>query len=97
MQIGPTTTAAPTSSAWSLTPPSKPSAAAQELLDYARKTPAQQMRDSILGSLGLTEEKLKAMSAKDRAAAEEKIRELMKAKIEQAAEKKTGQIVDVKA
>jgi hypothetical protein len=97
MQIGPTAAVPPTAGGWSVSPARKPSAAEQAFLDYAKKSPAEKMRESILGSLGLTEEKLKAMSAKERAAVEEKIREIMKAKIEQSTEKKTGQMIDVKA
>jgi len=60
-------------------------------------TPADKMRAAILGSMGYTEDQLRAMDPKERAKIEEKIKELMKQKVEQATEKKTGQIVDVKA
>ena len=68
-----------------------------QFLAYARETPAQQMRDSILHQLGLTEDDLKAMSPQDRAKVEEKIKDLVRQKVEQATEKKTGVLVDVKA
>jgi hypothetical protein len=57
------------------------------------------MRDAVLGTMGLTEDQLKAMSPKEREALEAKIREIMKQKIEEAAEKKdkTRVLVDVKA
>jgi hypothetical protein len=60
-------------------------------------TPAQKMRAAILGSMGLTEEQLKAMDPKERQKVEEKIKEIIKQKVEQAVEKKTGAIVDIKA
>jgi hypothetical protein len=71
--------------------------AVAEFLAYAHETPAQQMRDSILHQLGLTEDDLKAMSPQDRAKVEEKIKDLVRQKVEQATEKKTGVLVDVKA
>jgi len=70
--------------------------AVAEFLAYAKETPAQQMRDSILRQLGLTEDDLKAMSPQDRAKVEQKIKDLIKQKVEQSTEKKTGVVVDVK-
>jgi hypothetical protein len=91
--------AAPAASGFSFAKPAAPSAAEQAFNDYAKKTPAQKMRDAILGTMGLTEDQLKAMSPKEREAIEAKIKEIMKHKIEEAMEKKdkTGAIVDVKA
>ena len=89
--------AAPASTGFGFYAPAKPSAAVQAFMDYEKKTPAEKMRDEILGSMGLTEDQLKAMDPKDRAKVEEKIRELIKQKVEESTEKKTGQIVDVKA
>jgi hypothetical protein len=79
--------------------PEAPSAARHAFDEYARKTPAEKMRDAILGTMGLTEEQLKAMNPKEREAIEAKVRELMKQKIQEALEKKdkTGVLVDVKA
>jgi len=57
---------------------------------------AEQMRAQVLEALGLDEEKLKAMSAEDRAAIESKIKAMMKARIEEAQEEKTGVFVDLK-
>ena len=93
------TTPPPSASGFAFTKPAAPSAAEQAFNDYAKKTPAEKMRESILGAMGLTEEQLKAMSPKDREALEAKIREIMKHKIEEAMEKKdkTGVLVDVKA
>jgi hypothetical protein len=86
-------------SGFGFTQPAAPSAARQAFDDYAKKTPAEKMRDAILGSMGLTEEQLEAMPPKERQALEAKIREMMKQKIEEAIEKKdkTGVLVDVKA
>jgi hypothetical protein len=82
---------------FSFAAPAKPGAAVQAFLDYQKKTPAEKMRDEILGAMGLTEDQLKAMDPKERAKIEEKVRELIKQKVEESTEKKTGQIVDVKA
>lgn len=99
MSIGAVGTAAAATPAqgWSFAAPAKPSAAAQAFLDYQKKTPAEKMRDEILGSMGLTEDQLKAMDPKTRAKIEEKIKAIIKEKVEEATEKKTGQLVDVKA
>jgi hypothetical protein len=77
--------------------PVKPSAAEQAFSDYAKMTPAQKMRAAILGSMGLTEEQLKAMDPKERQKIEDKIRAIIKEKVEQAVEKQTGVAVDIKA
>ena len=82
---------------WSFSAPAKPSAAVQAFLDYQKKTPAEKMRDEILGAMGLTEDQVRAMAPKERAKVEEKIKALIKEKVEEATEKKTGQLVDVKA
>jgi hypothetical protein len=73
--------------------------AEEKFLAYARMTPGEKLRAALLSQLGLTEEKVKAMSPEDQQKVEEKIRDLIK----QAAEKqmdKTGQggfIADIKA
>jgi hypothetical protein len=72
--------------------------AVQDFLDYAKKTPAERMRDAILKSMGLTEEDLKAMSPEKRKAVEETIRQKIKQAAEEAAKKgKTGLVADVTA
>ncbi|MGZ3274372.1 MAG: hypothetical protein ACXU82_07155 [Caulobacteraceae bacterium] len=72
--------------------------AVSEFLDYAKKTPAQRMRDAVLKSMGLTEDDLKAMSPEKRKAVEETIRQKIKDAAEQAAKKgKTGLVADVTA
>jgi hypothetical protein len=62
----------------------------EKFLAYAKMSPAEKLRAALLSQLGLTEEKVKAMSPEDQQKVEEKIRDLIK----QAAEKqmeKTGQ------
>jgi hypothetical protein len=72
------------------------SAARKEFADIVNKTPAEQMRDQILKSLGLDEDKVKAMDPKAREVLEAKIKDMIKTKIEQAQEQK-GVLVDIKA
>jgi hypothetical protein len=91
------TPAVPAASGFGFAKPAKPSAAEQAFNDYAKMTPAQKMRAAILGSMGLTEEQLKAMDPKERQKVEDRIREIIKEKVEQAVEKKTGAVVDIKA
>jgi hypothetical protein len=74
------------------------STAVSDFLDYAKKTPAQRMRDAILKSMGLTEDDLKRMSPDQRKAVEDAIREKIKDAAEEAAKKgKTGLVADVTA
>ncbi len=73
------------------------SAARDEFLTFAAKSPAEHLRDQILRELGVTEEKLQAMEPKQRAAMEETIAERLKQKVEQEAEKRAGLLVDVSA
>jgi hypothetical protein len=95
--VAPATPAVPAATGFGFAKPATPSAAEQALNDYAKMTPAQKMRAAILGSMGLTEEQLKAMDPKERQKIEEKIKEIIKEKVEQAVEKKTGLAVDIKA
>ncbi len=95
MQIGASTP--PATSGWGFTPPAKADPTRQAFQDYEKLTPAEKERKAILGSLGLTEEQVDAMSPEDRAKIEAKIREIMRQKVEQSTEKKTGQIIDLKA
>lgn len=67
-----------------------------ELLERARMTPAEQIRASILDSMGLKEEDLKSMSAEKREEIERKIEETIRAKVEQE-QAKSGMLVDIKA
>lgn len=74
------------------------SSAVQDFLSYAKETPAQRLSDSILKSMGLTEQDLQNMSPQKRAAVEKTIEQKLKQQAEQAAQKgKTGVIADVTA
>jgi hypothetical protein len=64
-------------------------------LDYMKKSPAERMRDMILKEKGLTEDDLKAMSPEDRAKAEAEIKDLIKKKVAEGVEKKTGIVMDL--
>jgi hypothetical protein len=67
-----------------------------DFLAFQHMTPAEKMRAMILGSMGLTEDQLKAMDPKERAKVEEKIKALIRQQVEQSVEKKTGLAVDLK-
>jgi hypothetical protein len=73
--------------------------AKDEFLDYAKMTPAQKMRASMLSKLNVTEEQLKAMDSKERQKIEDRIKEMIKAEIEgpDGDRKPKGMLVDVKA
>lgn len=71
----------------------QPLSARDEFMDFAQKTPAEQMRAMVLADMGLTEEQLAALDAKTRAEIEEKIRIQIEAKVRQEIEKKSGAIV----
>ncbi len=76
-------------------PKPKATTPAEEFLEYQKKSPAERMRDMILGKMGMTEEQLQAMDAADRKKIEEKIREEIKKLVENSVEKKTGVITDL--
>jgi hypothetical protein len=57
----------------------------EKFLDYAKKTPAEKMRDALLSSIGVTEEELKNMSPEQRREVEQKLAD----KIKEAVNKKT--------
>jgi TPP-dependent pyruvate/acetoin dehydrogenase alpha subunit len=65
-------------------------------MDYAKMSPMERMRDSILKSMGLTEDDLKKMSPEQQKAVEQKIEQIIKQKLQQNAGQ-TGQVVDVSA
>ena len=76
------------------------SKAQTEFLEYARMTPAERIRASILATMGLDEATVQAMDARDRELVEERVR----AKIREAVEKKmaedgdsAGLMVDIRA
>jgi hypothetical protein len=100
MQIPPTSAnpyAPPTTPTSQAGAPSKTASnPEQDFLDLVGKTPAEQMRDQILRSLGVTEDQLKAMDPKERAKIEAKVKELVGEKVQESIEKKTGLAVDIK-
>jgi TPP-dependent pyruvate/acetoin dehydrogenase alpha subunit len=57
----------------------------EKFLDYAKKNPAEKMRDALLSSIGVTEEELKNMSPEQQQEIEQKIAD----KIKEAVNKKT--------
>lgn len=74
-----------------------PSGAKAEFLKRAQMTAAEQMRAQILDAMGLTEDDLKAMDTDKRAAAEAKIRDAIRTKVEEAEKEKKGVLLDIKA
>jgi hypothetical protein len=97
VQIPPTSAAGYSRSPTTPSLPAGPAKSARdEFLSWVHKSPAEQMRAEILGSMGLDEDKLKAMDAKDREKVEAKIKDLIHQKVEQDLEKKKGVVVDVK-
>lgn len=71
--------------------------ARDEFLDYARMSPAEKMRAAMLARLGLKEEDVKAMSAEDRKAVEDKIAKMIKEQVEADPDKRPGKIMDLTA
>lgn len=68
---------------------SKPSAA-QELDDYMRKSPTERMVDMILKGMGLTREDLAAKPPQEQAAIMEKVNQILKEKLKEAAASQAG-------
>jgi hypothetical protein len=66
----------------------------EEFLSYARMSPMERMRASILKSMNMTEDDLNAMSADARKKVEQKIEELIKQEIEKDLGKK-GVLIDI--
>lgn len=64
--------------------------AADEFLEFARKSPAEQYRELVLKNLGLTEETLAALTPDERRAVEEIIKEKVLAKMKEDLERRTG-------
>lgn len=67
------------------------------LMNYARMTPAQQMRARILAQMKLSEADLKARSPADRKKVEDKIKQQIDMALGAADPKKPGQVVDLSA
>jgi hypothetical protein len=67
----------PTGSSESVEEDNGPSAADQ-FLDYMKKSPEERLRDKILKALGVTEDDIKSMSPDERVALEEKIKDIVK-------------------
>ena len=68
----------------------------QQFMDYAKMSPMERMRASILKSMGLTEDDLTKMSPEQQKAIEQKIEQMIKQELQKNAGK-TGQVVDVSA
>ena len=66
----------------------------EQFLAYAKMSPMERMRASILKDMNLTEDDVKSMSAADQKKLEEKIKELIKQEIEKDLAKK-GQLIDI--
>lgn len=74
--------------------------AEEKFLDYAKKSPAEKIRDALLQSIGVTEEEMKNMTPEQRKDVEQKIAD----KIKEAMQKQTdkgestkGFFADIKA
>ena len=87
-------TPTPTSVGGGLT--SKGDDVVQQFMDYAKMSPMERLRASILKSLGLTEDDLKKMTPAQQKAVEQKIEQLIKEDMQKNAGK-TGQVVNVSA
>lgn len=85
-------TALPQSS--SLAKSQKSDSVEQQFLQYAEKTPAQRMFDSMLGQLGITEDQFKAMSPADQQQVTEKIQQMIQRQAETNGDKRTGLLTD---
>jgi hypothetical protein len=72
---------------------SSPPSVVEQFLAYARMSPMERMRASILNGMGLSEDDLNAMSPADREKVEAKIKQLIEEKIKEA-QKEKGQFVD---
>ena len=68
----------------------------QDFLNYAKESPAERLRASILKSMGLTEQQLDQMPPAQRQAVEKKIEEIIKQKLQQNGGQ-PGQLVNTSA
>lgn len=69
----------------------------QDFLNYAKESPAERLRASILKSMGLTEQQLDQMPPAQRQAVEKKIEDIIKQKLQQDGGGNPGQLVNVSA
>ena len=69
----------------------------QDFLNYAKESPAERLRASILKSMGLTQDQLDKMPPAQRQAVEKKIEDIIKQKLQQDGDGKPGQLVNVSA
>jgi TRAP-type C4-dicarboxylate transport system substrate-binding protein len=73
------------------------SVARTKFAEYMKMTPAEKMHAAMLQRLGVSEEEFKAMSADERAAIETKIKDMIKAEVENGPNKgETGLLADLK-
>jgi hypothetical protein len=61
--------------------------AEQKFLDYAKKSPAEKIRDALLKSVGVTEEDLQKMTPEQRKDVEQKIADKIKEAMQKQTEK----------
>ena len=76
---------------------SQRNSAVQDFLNYAKESPAERLRASILKSMGLTEQQLDQMPPAQRQAMEKKIEDIIKQKLQQDGGGNPGQLVNVSA
>lgn len=61
--------------------------AEEKFLDYAKKSPAEKIRDALLQSIGVTEDEMKNMTPEQRKEVEQKIADKIKETLQQKAAK----------
>ena len=66
-----------------------------EFLEFAKKTPAEHIRDAMLKKLGLTQEEFDKMDPEAQRAVTDKINEEIKKQVEASGSKLTGMITDI--
>jgi len=74
--------------------------AEEKFLDYAKKSPAEKIRDALLKSIGVTEEEFAQMSPEQRKEVEQKIADKIKAAMQKQTENgesTKGFFTDIKA
>lgn len=71
-----------------------------DFLEYARMTPAERMRASILSSMGLDEASVQAMDAEERERVEARVKEKIREEVEKKMAKDgdaAGLLIDIRA